>query len=298
MLRKIRVRPADSVVREVAHLYDTYGVTGFMLYDDELNVNPKMTELMQALSREARSRGVEWRLRGFIKAELFTPRQAEAMYEAGFRWILTGFESGSPRILRNINKKSTLEENTRCIEIARSHNLKVKGLMSIGHPGESPETVADTHRWLLEVKPDDFDVTIITTYPGTPYYDHALQHPENENVWVYSINGDRLYSYDVDYTITADYYKGDPNGGYKSFVFTDCMSADDLVMARNYIEEDVREKLGIPFNGSAIPMRYEHSMGQFGALPQNILRKSAQVKAAAAGVSLPVLLSTFKGMSE
>ena len=41
--------------------------------------------------------------------------------------------------------------------------------MSIGHPGESQETILDTHRWLLAVKPEDFDVTIVTTYPGTPY---------------------------------------------------------------------------------------------------------------------------------
>ena len=61
------------------------------------------------------------------------------MSEAGFRWILTGFESGSPRILRNINKRATMQENTRCVEIARRHNLKVKALMSIGHPGESRE---------------------------------------------------------------------------------------------------------------------------------------------------------------
>ncbi len=26
----------------MVHLHQTYGVTGFMLYDDELNVNPQM----------------------------------------------------------------------------------------------------------------------------------------------------------------------------------------------------------------------------------------------------------------
>jgi anaerobic magnesium-protoporphyrin IX monomethyl ester cyclase len=36
---------------------------------------------------------------GVIKAELFTDEQAGAMYAAGFRWILVGFESGSSRIL-------------------------------------------------------------------------------------------------------------------------------------------------------------------------------------------------------
>jgi anaerobic magnesium-protoporphyrin IX monomethyl ester cyclase len=287
MLRRVRMRPAENIVAEVIHMYEAYGVKGFMFYDDELNVNPKLVEFMRALAQAARSRGIEWRLRGFIKAELFNDEQAAAMYEAGFRWILSGFESGSPRILRNINKKATIEENTRCVEIARRNGLKVKALMSIGHPGESRETIGETLEWLLQIKPEDFDITIITTYPGTPYYDQASPHPDRENVWVYSINGDRLYSYEVDYTVTADYYKGDPSGGYKSFVYTDSLSPDDLVELRGQVETDVRTALMLPFPTAAPAIRYEHSMGQSGELPSNILRKASKQKAAAAAFGGP-----------
>jgi len=285
MLRRIRMRPTENIVAEVVHLYDSYGVQGFMLYDDELNVNPKVVELMRALARAARERGVEWRLRGFVKSELFTDEQAEAMYEAGFRWILTGFESGAPRILRNINKKATIEQNTRCVDIARRNGLKVKALMSIGHPGESHETADETHRWLLDVKPEDFDLTIITTYPGTPYYDEAVPDETRPGVWVYSVHGDHLYAHEVDYTATADYYKGDPNGGYTSFVFTDHLSPQDLVNLRHHIETDVRARLDIPFNVGAPAIRYEHSMGQFGQMPANVLRRTARAAAAAASAS-------------
>jgi len=197
------------------------------------------------------------------------------MHRAGFRWILTGFESGSPRNLQNINKRASREDNTRCVEIAHRHGLKVKALMSIGHPGESEGTVADTRDCLLQAKPDDFDVTIITTYPGTPYYDQAEPHADRPGVYVYVYTydktGDRLYSYDVDYRDVADYYKGDPKGGYQSFVYTDYLSEEDLVRARDRVEHEVREALDIPFNPSAVARNYEHSMGQ---LPPNILRTS------------------------
>jgi anaerobic magnesium-protoporphyrin IX monomethyl ester cyclase len=278
MLRRVRTRSTQSVVSELAHLNDQYGTQGFMLYDDELNVNTKMVELMDAITAEQRRRGQEWRLRGFIKAQLFTDAQAASMVRAGFKWILTGFESGSPRILQNINKRSTREENTRCIEIARRHGLKVKALMSLGHPGESEDTVRETKEWLLASKPDDFDVTIITTYPGTPYYDRATPHPTEKDVWVYTYpeTGDRLYSYEVDYTRVADYYKGDPDGGYKAYVYTDALSAQRLVELRDQVERDVRKTLGIPFNASRAAQRFEHSMGQ---LPASILRSSKKVPA-------------------
>ncbi len=279
MLRRIRMRTIDSIVSDIIHLYTKYGVTGYMFYDDELNVNTKMVELMRAIAKTGKDLKAEFRLRGFIKAELFNDEQAEAMYEAGFRWILTGFESGSPRILRNINKKATLEENTRCVEIARRHNIKVKALMSIGHPGESRETATETYDWLLKVKPEDFDMTIITPYPGSPYYDGSVPHESEPNIWVYTTHEDRLFSIEVDYTKVADYYKGNPNTGYSSYVFTDHLSKGQLVDLRDFIERDVRLKLGIPFNPSGSVIQHEHSMGQFGAmLPPTILRKTSMIR--------------------
>lgn len=290
-LRVIRTRSTENIIHEMRLLHETYGITGFMFYDDELNVNPKMVELMEEIIKLQKELKTEFRLRGFVKAELFTERQAEVMVRAGFRWVLTGFESGSTRILKNMSKKATLEENTQCIEIARHHGLKVKALMSIGHPGESKETIMETHKWLLNVKPDDFDVTIITTYPGTPYYDLAVKAPDkdsnnkpnkNENRWIYTYKktGDRLYSLEVDYNKVANYYKGDPDGGYQSYVYTDYLTREEIIKSRDFLERDVRHQLGIKFNLPAPSIRYEHSMGQFNggqfnnSLPQNILRTS------------------------
>jgi len=272
-LRRIRMRTSENIVQEMVQLHQTYGVTGFMLYDDELNVNPKIIELMDLIAKAQRDLSVEFRLRGFIKAELFTDQQAEAMYRAGFRWVLIGFESGHERILTNIQKKASQADNTRAMEIAKRHNLKVKALMSIGHPGESEETVKATRDWLLEVKPADFDATVITTYPGTPYFDEAVETKPGVWTYTYAKTGDRLHSLEVDYREVAEYYKGVP-GEYTSYVYTDYLSATELVKQRDWLEADVRAKLGIPYNTAAPAVRYEHSMGQ-GVIPANILRSTA-----------------------
>ena len=274
MLRHIRMRSADSVVAEMTAMHKDFGVRGFMFYDDELNVNRGLVEMMDKIAAAQAGLGTQWRLRGFVKAELFTDDQAAAMARAGFRWILVGFESGSDRILDNINKKATKADNTRCIEIARRHGLKVKALMSLGHPGESAATVDDTYTWLVAVRPDDFDLTIITPYPGSPYYDEAEPVPgvRGAPAWVYSCrNGDRLYQDEVDYTAEADYYKGAPDGGYVAHVWTDHLRRDELVDRRDTLERILRAKLGIPFNPSAAAIAYEHSMGQT-ALPAHILK--------------------------
>jgi radical SAM superfamily enzyme YgiQ (UPF0313 family) len=262
MLRRIRSRSAEDVLAEMISLRDNYGAEGMMFYDDELNVNKGLVQLCRQIAETG-----DWRLRGFVKAELFTEEQARAMYSAGFRWLLCGFESAHPRILRNINKKATLADNTNMLRTAHANGLKVKALMSIGHPGESEETVLATRDWLVQEKPDDFDCTVITVYPGTPYYDSAVQL--SDNVYRYEINGDALYSEDLNFHEGQGYYKGKP-GEYRSFVWTDYLTREQLVWWRDELEQEVRGKLGIPYPVGAAALQYEHTMGQ--NLPSTILR--------------------------
>lgn len=271
-LRNIRNRTIDSVIAEMEHIYLTYGYKGMMLYDDELNVNKEMVPLMYAIADLGQKHGVQWKLRGFTKSELFTEEQAKAMYEAGFRILLTGFESGDPRILKNIRKRATRDDNTRCVEIAKKYNLKVKALMSIGHAGESFETIENTKKWLLEVEPDDFDCTVITTYPGSPYFDDAVWEGD-KYVFTSKDSGDKLYQANLDYTKEVDYYKGIP-GNYVSHVWTDYLSPEDLAKCRDDLEHDVRKKLKIPYNPANPAKKYEHSMGSSRNLPDWILRST------------------------
>ena len=273
-LRVIRTRSENSIIGEVRWLYETYGYTGFMFYDDELNVSKTFVKLMDEIYDLQRELGVEFRLRGFIKAELFNEAQAEAMYRAGFRWILSGFEAAHPRILQNIDKIATLEDNSRVVEIAHKYGLKVKALMSAGHPGETRESILSIKDWLIKMRVDDFDCTVITTYPGTPYYDLAVPHSELAGVWTYTHKktGDKLHAYELDHTVTADYYKGDPDGGYTAYVFTDQLSSKEIVELRDEVERDVRAALDIPFNPGNVALRFEHSMGQ--GLPDVIYRES------------------------
>jgi anaerobic magnesium-protoporphyrin IX monomethyl ester cyclase len=98
-------------------------------------------------------------------------------------------------------------------------------------------------------------------------------------VWTYTYakNGDRLHAYDIDFLVVADYYKGDPNGGYRAFVYTDFLTCDQLVARRNWIETSVRSALHLPFPQARPALRYEHSVGQGAGeeLPGFILRRTA-----------------------
>jgi len=257
--RKIRNRSVDNIIKEIDFLYKTYDVKAFMFYDDELNLNSSIYSLLKELIKYQQQHNVEFLLRGCIKSELFNETQSDLMSKAGFKKLLVGFESGSDKILKNINKKATKAENTRCIEIAKKYGIGIKALMSIGHPGESKETIQETYDWLLSSKPDEFDVTIITVIPGSKYYDDSVM--VEEGIWKYTTNGDILYSVEVDNFTQYEYYKGIP-GNYNSFVYTDYITREKLVESRDWLEKSVLEHLNIQKVLNTNSSLYEHSMGQ------------------------------------
>lgn len=245
--RRIRSRSVDSVIREVESII-AMGYEGIMFMDDEMNVSPSMPELM------ARLRPFGLALRGAVRASCFTADQATAMASAGFKEVMFGFESGSDRILRNISKGSR-EDNERAFRLARGAGMRIKALMSLGHPGESEETALETRDWLLGMSPDEFDVTVITPYPGSPYWEDAVR---SDLGWTYTCeSGDRLHQQDLDYFKDQAFYKS-VWGSYVSYVWTDHLSPSDLSALRDQIEAQVRFRLGIPWPSS----RVEHSMGQ------------------------------------
>jgi len=223
-------------MEEIDNLYTQYNYTGFMFYDDELNINRKYFEdLLQALILYQWQNGVGFNLRGFTRSDLLTPCQAELMRQAGFKWLLVGFESGSDKILGNINKGCSVADNSECFKIAQDSGLKVKALMSIGHPGESRETIQETIEWLRKHQPDELDVTIVSVYPGSEYFNKSKL---NDSILKYtnSETNDSLYIDNIDFLKQSNFYKS-KTGECKAHISTDYLSKAELVEQQSLITE-------------------------------------------------------------
>jgi len=276
--RLARTRGVENIIDEI-ELVVRKSIEGgnpfraVMFYDDELNVVPKNLENLCIALIDLQDRlGMEMRFRGFVKSELFTKEQARFMYQAGFRIILSGIESGSNKMLAAMRKRATTDINSRCVELTRDAGLKFKALMSLGHPGESEDTVAESVEWVLKSNPDDVDWTIITQYPGSPYYDHSIYVPE-KNVWLYKEpkSGANLWSRNVDFTKHAEYYKGIP-GSYVAYVWTDFLTSEKLVQLRDHAETLTRDRLGLGPIIATPAVQLKHN--GCNSLPSNVLRES------------------------
>ena len=90
------------------------------------------------------------------------------MAKAGCRHISLGFESGSPPILKNMNKRFTPEEVRRISEIFAGEEIKQQGFLMLGGPGETRETVEQSIGFADSLPVEGLKVTTgIRIYPET-----------------------------------------------------------------------------------------------------------------------------------
>jgi radical SAM superfamily enzyme YgiQ (UPF0313 family) len=100
---------------------------------------------------------------GIIDNEL-----ADLLDKAGCKEVSLGFESGSERILRNMNKKFSLDSIRRTSDILKAVGIKRMGFLLLGGPGETKETVEQSLAFADSLDLDLLKITIgIRIYPQT-----------------------------------------------------------------------------------------------------------------------------------
>jgi radical SAM superfamily enzyme YgiQ (UPF0313 family) len=161
VIRKHRVDEAvKGIVRHV-----TAGFSSFYFVDNTFNFPPDYTkELCEALI--SANLGIRWRCilyPGFVDEEM-----VRLMASAGCVEVSLGFESGSPEILKNLNKKYTAEQVRAASKLLEKYGIKRMGFLLLGGPGETKETVLASLAFADSLNLDMLKLTVgIRIYPGT-----------------------------------------------------------------------------------------------------------------------------------
>lgn len=90
------------------------------------------------------------------------------MAKAGCREVSLGFESGSKRILSNMNKKFTVKEVRRTSELLKKYGIRQMGFLLLGGPDETKSSVEKSLSFADSLPLDALKVTVgIRIYPHT-----------------------------------------------------------------------------------------------------------------------------------
>jgi radical SAM superfamily enzyme YgiQ (UPF0313 family) len=183
--KKVRYVSAEYFINEVEHLLIEYGSSAKWLYimDDLFIGNVKRFYEIYELWMK---RGYNKRLQlwSFIRANMFNDDICIKMKEMGFKGVRFGAESGCDRILKLLNKKSTVEINQNAINIANKIGLPVYCSFMYDMPTETPQEKQMT---LDFIKRNSGKMRVsgfyrFCSFPGTVFYNN--QNPLIDNMSV------------------------------------------------------------------------------------------------------------------
>lgn len=126
--KKFRIRSIDNIVAELKELYFDYGVRIFNFQDDNFFVNskPKALERFKLLKKRLAEEQINT-IAFAIKArpDSITRESVEVLSELGLFRVFLGVENASENGLRNLNRKSTIEEILNALQILNDYDIHV-----------------------------------------------------------------------------------------------------------------------------------------------------------------------------
>lgn len=170
--REVRYTPIHKAREEFAQI-KKFGFESIQFWDDIFLLNRnRIIEMCESLKEmdfvwkcNLRADIMQRYGRGFL----------QLMYDAGLVEVLVGVESGSQKILDNIYKDTTVEQNNIVRQWCKESGIRFKAAVILGLPGETMETMETTRRWVLEQRPDKCGVAIFTPFRGTPIVDQQTR---------------------------------------------------------------------------------------------------------------------------
>ena len=172
----LRMRSVENVMEEV-DLLRGKGFGAVAIYDDDVLLDKKRDyKIFEGL----RERGMPYRC--MTRTDLATKQDLQKLKDTGCAEVAIGVESADAHIHEVVCRKGTkVQQATDFVRFAKSIGLRVKTYFIIGLPSESRETVEKTRRWLDQEKPENYDVSIFTPYPGSHIYNHKKDYDINWN---------------------------------------------------------------------------------------------------------------------
>ncbi len=171
-------RPVDMVIEELNYLDNKYGVGSVVIHDSMFFQNPSwLEEWIEKYPRKANKIWPYW-----AAARSDTVRQWPDLFtalikETNWNIVSIGFESGSDRILRLLNKECTEEDNYFAIDLLDriGDEMQAQGRetpkfwanIMLGVPGETPDDAFKTMRMLKYMKRVYPSIAYYAPYPGS-----------------------------------------------------------------------------------------------------------------------------------
>lgn len=205
---KTQFRSPDSVISEMRNLKENYwdskkdydfsasansapknslvikDNTIVYFVDDVFTVRRRrVKEILRRMNDEGL--GMRWKCEA--RTDHLDEEICQLMSEAGCARVKLGFESGSDRILTQIQKDETKDDMRRGVKLLKEAGVPFTAYFMTGFPGETDDDLKQTIEFAKEIDADFYSLSVLAPYFGTKmYYDLVEQgYALDKKPWEY-----------------------------------------------------------------------------------------------------------------
>ena len=190
---------ADRIISEIEYLFKHYNAKGIYFREDNFTLNQKRTDefCKKMLQKNIK---VHWACE--TRVDNLTEELIELMSAAGCKAFYLGVESGSQKILNNINKQITVEQIENTINWCKKYDIRTYCSLITGLPDETYEDYLFTKKMMDKLKPYAYAFNIFVGNPKSSLYKYVLDNNFYEYI------DDLGLVYPPGYNIKANFFYG------------------------------------------------------------------------------------------
>jgi radical SAM superfamily enzyme YgiQ (UPF0313 family) len=176
----------EQCENELAQLV-TLGAEDILFFDDAFFTD---LDRVRGLLPYFKAENLSWTAE--LRVDRLTRTLAQEIKQSGCKSLFFGGESGSPRILKLLNKGVTVKQMLQSARITQETGLGADYSWMVGIPSETQDDRHDTIsviKAIQRLNPDaEFSIKIYTPYPGSPLFEAAVEQglrmPESLRGWI------------------------------------------------------------------------------------------------------------------
>lgn len=178
--RSFRYNSAEYLYEHLRYLKDRFGTRHVNFYDDQFTFHRKRVEAFTGMMID-RPLGMTFNCA--VRAEHVDPELLRRMKAAGCWMVSLGIETGDERLLAEHRQHADLDRIAGTIRMIKRAGIRTKGLLMMGLPGETEESVRRSMEYVFSLPIDDFNLTKFTPFPGSPIYETIRDLGEFDEDW-------------------------------------------------------------------------------------------------------------------
>jgi len=173
MYGKYRAKSPQNLIKEIFYVINEFGIKSAYFMDLEFTTNKKLVnDVCDFLIQEKFD--FDWTCQ--TRLDSVDLKLLQKMKKAGCKIIHFGVESGSPRILKKINKKIDLKQIERGVKLTRMSGIDTVCFFLFGSPSETTNDMEKTIEFAKKLNSTYASFHVAAPYPGTQFFEMVKEN--------------------------------------------------------------------------------------------------------------------------